>query len=133
MYEQLALPLLDEPATEPTPPATPALEYDPVLFGKDPTPYIVAVEPIDARIRLFIREGGQTRTVEEPFRPWLLSDMRMAMDSVHWEELKGELEGRRMLKYLAVCDGREAFETCAAPCGMRIAKSSPTVPSPAST
>jgi DNA polymerase I len=110
MYEQLALPLLDEPATEPTPPATPALEYDPVLFGKDPTPYIVAVEPIDSRIRLFIREGGQLRTVEEPFRPWLLSDMRMEMDSVHWQELKGELEGRRMLKYLAVCDGREVFE-----------------------
>jgi DNA polymerase I len=110
MYEQLALPILDEPATEPTPPATPALEYDPVLFGKDPTPYIVAVEPIDSRIRLFIREGGQLRTVEEPFRPWLLSDMRMEMDGVHWQELKGELERRRMLKYLAVCDGREVFE-----------------------
>jgi DNA polymerase I len=110
MYEQLALPLLDEPTTEPTPPATPALEYDPVLFGKDPTPYIVAVEPIDSRIRLFIREGGQLRTVEEPFRPWLLSDMRMEMDGVHWQELKGELQGRRMLKYLAVCDGREVFE-----------------------
>jgi DNA polymerase I len=110
MYEQLALPLLDEPATEPPPPATPALEYDPVLFGKDPTPYIVAVEPIDSRIRLFIREGGQLRTVEEPFRPWLLSDMRMVMDGVHWQELKGELEGRRMLKYLALCDTREVFE-----------------------
>jgi len=110
MYEQLALPLLDEPATEPTPPATPTLEYDPVLFGKDPTPYIVAVEPIDSRIRLFIREGGQLRTVEEPFRPWLLSDMQMAMDGVRWQELKGELQGRRMLKYLAVCDGREVFE-----------------------
>jgi DNA polymerase I len=34
----------------------------------------------------------------------------MAMDSVHWQELKGELQGRRMLKYLAVCDGREVFE-----------------------
>lgn len=110
MYEQLALPLLDEPAMEPTPPATPALEYDPVLFGKDPTPYIVAVEPVDSRIRLFIREGGQLRTVEEPFRPWLLSDMRMEMDGVHWQALKGELEGRRMLKYLALCDDREVFE-----------------------
>jgi DNA polymerase I len=48
--------------------------------------------------------------VEEPFRPWLLSDMRMEMDGVHWQELKGELQGRRMLKYLAVCDGREVFE-----------------------
>jgi hypothetical protein len=57
LYEQLALPLLDEPAAEPPQVVAPALEYDPALFGKDPTPYIVAVEPIDARIRLFIREG----------------------------------------------------------------------------
>lgn len=110
MSDQPALPLLEEPAVEPPQVVAPALEYDPALFGKDPTPYIVAVEPIDARIRLFIREGGQIRTVEEPFRPWLLSDMRMEMDGVHWQELKGELEGRRMLKHLAVCDGREAFE-----------------------
>lgn len=110
MPDQPALPLLEEPAAEPPQVVAPALEYDPALFGKDPTPYIVAVEPIDARIRLFIREGGQIRTVEEPFRPWLLSDMRMEMDGVHWQELKGELEGRRMLKHLAVCDGREAFE-----------------------
>jgi DNA polymerase I len=110
MSDQPALPLLEEPAAEPPQVVAPALEYDPALFGKDPTPYIVAVEPIDARIRLFIREGGQTRTVEEPFRPWLLSDMLMEMDGVHWQELKGELEGRRMLKHLAVCDGREAFE-----------------------
>jgi len=110
MSDQPALPLLEEPAAEPPQVIAPALEYDPALFGKDPTPYIVAVEPIDSRIRLFIREGGQLRTVEEPFRPWLLSDMRMEMDGVHWQELKGELEGRRMLKHLAVCDGREAFE-----------------------
>jgi DNA polymerase I len=110
MPDQPALPLLEEPAAEPPQVVAPALEYDPALFGKDPTPYIVAVEPIDARIRLFIREGGQIRTVEEPFRPWLLSDMRMEMDGVHWQELKGELEGRRMLKHLAVCDGREAYE-----------------------
>lgn len=110
MSDQPALPLLEEPAADAPQVVAPALEYDPVLFGKDPTPHIVAVEPIDSRIRLFIREGGQPRTVEEPFRPWLLSDMQMAMDGVHWQELKGELEGRRMLKYLAVCDGREAFD-----------------------
>lgn len=110
MSDQPALPLMEEPAADAPQVVTPALEYDPVLFGKDPTPYIAAVEPVDSRIRLFIREGGQLRTVEEPFRPWLLSDMRMAMDGVHWQELKGELDGRRMLKYLAVCDGREVFE-----------------------
>jgi DNA polymerase elongation subunit (family B) len=110
MYEQLALPLAEEPAAEPPVAATPALEYDPVLFGKDPTLHIVAVEPVNNHIRLFIRDEAQLRTVEEPFRPWLLSDMQMRLDGVHWQELKGELQGRRMLKYLAVCDDREAFE-----------------------
>jgi DNA polymerase, archaea type len=110
MPDQPALPLLEEPTADVPQVAAPALEYDPVLFGKDPTPYIVAVEPIDSRIRLFIREGGQLRTVEEPFRPWLLSDMQIAIEGVRWQELKGELEGRRMLKYLAICDDREAFE-----------------------
>jgi DNA polymerase I len=110
MYEQLALPLAEEPAAEPPVAATPALEYDPVLFGKDPTPHIVAVEPVNNHIRLFIRDEAQLRTLEEPFRPWLLSDTQMRLDGVHWQELKGELRGRRMLKYLAVCDDREAFE-----------------------
>jgi DNA polymerase I len=110
MYEQLALPLAEEPAAEPPVAATPALEYDPVLFGKDPTLHIVAVEPVNNHIRLFIRDEAQLRTLEEPFRPWLLSDMQMRLDGVHWQELKGELRGRRMLKYLAVCDDREAFE-----------------------
>jgi DNA polymerase I len=110
MYEQLALPLAEEPAAEPPVAATPALEYDPVLFGKDPTLHIVAVEPVNNHIRLFIRDEAQLRTLEEPFRPWLLSDTQMRLDGVHWQELKGELRGRRMLKYLAVCDDREAFE-----------------------
>jgi DNA polymerase I len=110
MYEQLALPLAEEPAAEPPVAATPALEYDPVLFGKDPTLHIVAVEPVNNHIRLFIRDEAQLRALEEPFRPWLLSDMQMRFDGVHWQELKGELRGRRMLKYLAVCDDREAFE-----------------------
>jgi DNA polymerase elongation subunit (family B) len=111
MYEQLALPLAEEPAVEPPVLATPALEYDPVLFGKDPTPHIVAVEPVNNQIRLFIRDGGQLRTVEELFRPWLLSDKPMRIEGVHWQELEGELQGRRMLKHLAVCDDREAFES----------------------
>ena len=88
----------------------PALEYDPVLFGKDPTPRIVAIEPVNNHIRLFVRSGEQLRTVEEPFRPWLLSDLQIEMAGIHWQELTGELEGRRMLKYLALCDDREAFD-----------------------
>ncbi|MDW8106448.1 MAG: 3'-5' exonuclease [Armatimonadota bacterium] len=112
MLKQPVLPLLDEPAPEhqPTPP-TPTLEYDPVLYGKDSTPYIVAVEAVNNHIRLFIRDNGKLRTVEEQFRPWLLSDMQITMPGVEWQVLKGELEGRRMLKYLATCANREVFDT----------------------
>ncbi|OYT75980.1 MAG: DNA polymerase [Armatimonadetes bacterium JP3_11] len=86
------------------------LEYDPVLFGKDPTPYIVAIETVNNHIRLFIRERGALCIQEEPFRPWLLSDTPITMPDVEWQELKGELEGRRMLKYLAYCANREVFD-----------------------
>lgn len=86
------------------------LEYDPALFGKDPTPNIVAIEAVNHHIRLFIRENGTLRTQEERFRPWLLSDTPLTMPNVEWEELKGGLEGRRMLKYLAYCSDREVFD-----------------------
>ena len=110
MYEQPTLPFA-EGSTESTPATqTPALEYDPVLFGKDLTPRIVAVEPVNNHIRLFIRAGGQLQTLEEPFRPWLLSDKAVRLPGVEWQTLAGELEGRRMLKYLAICNYREAFE-----------------------
>jgi DNA polymerase elongation subunit (family B) len=102
--------LLEEPPAEAPQAALPALEYDPVLFGNDPTPRIVAIEPVNNHIRLFVRSGEQLRTVEEPFRPWLLSDLQLEMAGIHWQELTGELEGRRMLKYLALCDDREAFD-----------------------
>jgi len=93
-----------------TQPSPSTLEYDPVLFGKDPTPYIVAIEAVNNHIRLFIRENGALRTQEERFRPWLLSDTPITMPDVEWEELRGELEGRRMLKYLAHCADREVFD-----------------------
>ncbi|BCW95348.1 MAG: DNA polymerase domain-containing protein [Fimbriimonadales bacterium] len=111
MYEQPALPLLEEPAGDTPNTAAPAIEYDPVLFGKDPTPFIVAVEATNHHIRLFVREGGRVRTHDEPFRPWLLTDTMMRMQGVEWQELAGASSGRRMLKYLARCDDREAFES----------------------
>ncbi len=112
MPAQPSLPLEDECVERNAQPAAhaPALEYDPVLFGKDPTPYIVAVEAVNNHIRLFLRENGVIRTQEERFRPWLLSDMRITLPGVEWQELKGELAGRRMLKYLASCADREVFD-----------------------
>lgn len=110
MPDQPQLSLEEECVASSVQTSTPALEYDPVLFGKDPTPYIVAVEAVNNHIRLFIRENGAISTQEERFRPWLLSDMRITMPDVEWRELKGELEGRRMLKYIAYCADREAFD-----------------------
>lgn len=110
MYEQPTLPFAEGSTKSPSAPETPVLEYDPVLFGKDPTPRIVAVEPVNNHIRLFIREGEGVKVIEEPFRPWLLSDQAMRLPGVEWQTLAGELDGRRMLKYLAICDDREAFE-----------------------
>lgn len=110
MPDQPQLSLEEECVASSVQTSTPALEYDPVLFGKDPTPYIVAVEAVNNHIRLFIRENGAISTQEERFRPWLLSDMRITMPDVEWRELKGELEGRRMLKYIASCPDREAFD-----------------------
>ncbi|GIV05184.1 MAG: DNA polymerase [Fimbriimonadales bacterium] len=102
--------LQEECVEKNTQPSPSTLEYDPVLFGKDPTPYIVAIEAVNNHIRLFIRENGALRTQEERFRPWLLSDTPITMPDVEWQELKGELEGRRMLKYLAYCADREVFD-----------------------
>ncbi|MFN4032920.1 MAG: 3'-5' exonuclease [Fimbriimonadales bacterium] len=111
MPDQPQLFMEGECVADKSPPSTPTLEYDPVLFGKDPTPFIVAVEAVNSHIRLFIREEGKIRLQDEPFRPWLLSDTAIAMPDVEWRELQGELEGRRMLKYIAFCDHREAFES----------------------
>ncbi len=112
MPAQPSLPLEEECVARNSHPVahSPALAYDPVLFGKDPTPFIVAVEAVNNHIVLFLRENGRVRTQEEPFRPWLLSDMRMAFPGVEWHELKGELQGRRTLKYLARCADREVFD-----------------------
>ncbi|GIV10845.1 MAG: DNA polymerase II [Fimbriimonadales bacterium] len=110
MPKQPQLLLEAEPIQANTQPASPALEYDPVLFGKDPTPSTVAVEAVNHHIRLFIRENGAVRTREERFRPWLLSEKRIPMPDVEWHALRGALQKRRMLQYIAYCADREAFD-----------------------
>lgn len=58
------------------------LEQSPVLFGEDPTPGIVAVEPLgDERIRLFVRgPSGGLETMDEPFRPFVLVEDQELLD-----------------------------------------------------
>jgi DNA polymerase elongation subunit (family B) len=54
-------------------PHTP-LQTDALLFGNDPLPGLVAVEPAGNRVRLFRREGDLLLREEAPFRPWLLAE-----------------------------------------------------------
>ena len=50
-----------------------AFEKNEILFGCDPQPGLVAVEPVgDDAMRLFIREASGLVTKDEPFRPFLL-------------------------------------------------------------
>ena len=49
------------------------LEESEILFGADPEEGIVAVEPVgESAMRLFIREGGDLRTKDEAFTPFML-------------------------------------------------------------
>ncbi|MGC8667379.1 MAG: DNA polymerase domain-containing protein [Chthonomonadales bacterium] len=65
--------------------------YDPVLFGADPTPRIVAVEPGDAAMVVWRRlEDGRVEQTEEPFRPWLITRAHNPLLGVEPQELEGE-------------------------------------------
>jgi DNA polymerase elongation subunit (family B) len=81
-----------------------------LLFGRDPTPRIIAVESANGLIRIYRREGERLITEEEPFEPWLLSDTLMEMPDVRWQELEGDFGERPALRYLARCAHREAFD-----------------------
>ncbi len=102
---QLGLPM-DDPQT------TPSHERNigALLFGSDPTPRIVAVESLNGGVRLYLREGERLVVQEEPFQPWLLSDRRVMMPDVEWQELQGDFGERKALRYLARCAHRDAFE-----------------------
>jgi len=61
-----------------------------ILFGCDPTEHIVAVEPLQDKVELFIRENDGIRTEIRPFSPWLLTAERHNLAGADWTELEGE-------------------------------------------
>lgn len=81
----------------------PSIEQDPVLFGAEPTPGIVAVEFLKPdRVQIYRREGGATMVEEAPHRPFAWSV----------EPLPGdvrELEGGGAFRFLVTFDTAEAF------------------------
>lgn len=67
--------LLEEENRTPEAPEPPAPDnrHAAILFGQDPTERIVAVEPLENRLCLWLRRPDDTvETAHEPFRPWLL-------------------------------------------------------------
>lgn len=71
-----------------------------LLYGNDPLPGLVAVEPAGSgQVRLFRREGNGTVREESPFRPWLLAER-----SEDWQHLRGAatvpLGGKHPLRFL---------------------------------
>jgi DNA polymerase elongation subunit (family B) len=52
--------------------STNAIEQNPLLFGRDERPGIVAIEPAGHFIRLFFRTGSHVHFHDEPFQPFIL-------------------------------------------------------------
>jgi len=63
---------------------------DDVLFGADPTQYVVAVETGDRDVTLFLRPPGEpVRRETRPFVPWLLTDRERHFEGVETIPLEG--------------------------------------------
>lgn len=58
-----------------------------ILFGTDPTERIVAVEPLQDKALVYIREDGKVRSEERSFRPWLLTQEKQDLSGAVWTEL----------------------------------------------
>ena len=78
----------------------PSRQTDDLLFGNDPLPGLVAVEPAGGnQVRLFRREGEILLRETAPFQPWLLAEREE-----DWRGFRGvqvaSLAGEHPLRYL---------------------------------
>ena len=83
-----------------TQPSTLPLSTEDFLYGRDPTPGIVAVEPAGAQgVRIFRRDGAETVAEEALFRPWLLSERANVWRDARITELAGEHAFRYLVEF----------------------------------
>jgi DNA polymerase elongation subunit (family B) len=61
-----------------------------ILFGSDPTERIVAIEPLQDKVIIFIREKDGVRSERRPFSPWLVAPERYDLSVAAWTELDGD-------------------------------------------
>jgi DNA polymerase, archaea type len=70
------------------------LKYDPLIYGKDQTEKIVAIEAGESELYLYIEESpGVIKTEIRPFKRWILGHIRPRSEYI-------ELDGNLQYKYL---------------------------------
>lgn len=64
---------------------------NPLLFGQDTTPGVVAVElaPSGEEVLLYRRQEGVLKVESRPFTPWLLTTEQVSSVSARWTQLAG--------------------------------------------
>jgi DNA polymerase I len=87
------------------------LPQNPVLFGRDNTPRIVAVELVgNDIIRIFRRENGKVSSSDENFRPFLWLTEPVFLQNFDRKVEFVTLEGRGALKFLALFHSWNDFQ-----------------------
>lgn len=86
---------------------------EPVLFGSDPAPCLLAVEEVwDGVVLYFREEDGSVRSEVQAFHPWLLTDEQVELQDVEWEALQTSAGdgGAWCFRWLVRFENWEAFE-----------------------
>jgi hypothetical protein len=79
------------------------MAQDEVLFGADPMPGIVAVEPVENdTMRLFVRRGPELETRDECFVPFLLVENKTLLESLKGSYDIRDLNSTNAFKYLVL-------------------------------
>src|SRR5689334_137783 len=78
-----------------------ALDSVELLYGNDPLPAIVAVEPVGAEVvRVYRRAGNTISSEDAPFGPWLLAAVPDPWQSLRSKPIVEPLKGNHSLRYL---------------------------------
>ncbi|HSE06077.1 MAG TPA: DNA polymerase domain-containing protein [Methylomirabilota bacterium] len=78
--------------------------YDnPLLFGHDPTPGLLAFRPADSHVRVYARREGLLVAVDEPFRPFLLLADPDLLKGFKDDVEVTPLDGEGAYRWLAEC------------------------------
>jgi DNA polymerase I len=78
--------------------------YDnPVLFGRDPAPGLVAFAADDTRVRIYRRTGAEREAVQAPFRPFLLLRDPALLRGLAADVDVSRLSGDGAFRWIAEC------------------------------